>query len=527
MIYPRFSGETFWNFAAACEIFGARYPTPPLGLITVAALLPPSWSVRLVDRNVEELTESDLEWADLVMTGGMLPQHDDLLEIIDVCRKRETPVTIGGPAATSVPNFYSRANFQVLGEVEDVLGEFVAAWEAGAREGVFQAKKFEIDVRKTPIPRFDLLKFDHYLYVGVQFSRGCPFTCEFCDIIELYGRVPRTKSNAQMLAELDKLYQLGYRGHVDFVDDNLIGNKKAVKAFLPELKAWLERHDYPFEFTTEASLNLADDQELLRLMNEANFVGVFMGIESPDPDTLFQMSKKQNTRRNIADSIHKIYAAGMFVTAGFIVGFDTEKSGMAEAMVALIEDAAIPVCMVGLLYALPNTQLARRLTKEGRLHPPPEFASSRADQCTLGLNFDTLRPRQEVLTDYKNILERVYHPAAFAGRLQRLANLLDNSNRKRQGVAGDSRRKFQSTVQRIIDNLPDCPDAFRRILVQCATSNPNSLRSIVTLMAFYLHLGPFSRHVVAQIEHRIADLDEVSLPQRAPTDGPTYPAPSA
>ena len=515
MIYPRFAGDTFWNFAAACEIFGARYPTSPLGLITVAALLPPSWTIRLVDRNIEELTDSDIAWADLVMTGGMLPQHDDLLEIIDLCRKRGTPVAIGGPAASSVPHFYARANFQILGEVEDVLGEFVTAWDAGAREGVFQAKKFEIDVRKTPIPRFDLLKFDRYLYIGVQFSRGCPFTCEFCDIIELYGRVPRTKTTAQMLAELDTLYQLGYRGHVDFVDDNLIGNKKAVKAFLPELKEWLERHDYPFEFTTEASINLADDAQLLRLMNEANFVGVFVGIESPDPETLIQMSKKQNTRRDIADSVHKIYAAGMFVTAGFIVGFDSEKSGMADAMVALIEEAAIPVSMVGLLYALPNTQLTRRLTKEGRLHPPPEFASSRADQCTLGLNFDTLRPRREILLDYKRILEKVYDPAAFAGRLRQLANLLDNSGRKHQSAAGDTRRKFQSTVQRIIENLPESSDLFRPILVQCATTNPNALRYIVTLMAFYLHLGPFSRHVIEQIEHRIAELEVTSQSQPA------------
>ena len=322
-----------------------------------------------------------------------------------------------------------------------------------------------------------------------------------------HGRVPRTKTNAQMLAELDELYRLGYRGHVDFVDDNLIGNKKAVKAFLPELKSWLERHDYPFEFTTEASLNLADDSELLRLMNEANFVGVFVGIESPDPETLVQMSKKQNTRRSIPDSVHRIYGAGMFVTAGFIVGFDNEKSGMADAMVALIEDAAIPVCMVGLLYALPNTQLTRRLTKEGRLHPPPEFASSRADQCTLGLNYDTLRPRKEILLDYRNILEKAYEPEAFAGRLQQLAKLLDNSNRKRQGTAGDARRGFQSKVQQIINSLPGAQDQFRKILIQCATENPNSLRTIVTLMAFYLHLGPFSRHVIEQIEHRIAELE--------------------
>jgi radical SAM superfamily enzyme YgiQ (UPF0313 family) len=518
LVYPRFAGETFWNFAAACEIFGAKYPTSPLGLITVAAMLPSSWNLRLVDRNVEDLEDSDLAWADLVMTGGMLPQHDDLLEIINLCRARGKPVAIGGPGATSVPHFYAKANFQVLGEVEDVIHDFIAAWEAGAREGVFQAKKFEIDVRKTPIPRFDLLKFDRYLYVGVQFSRGCPFTCEFCDIIELYGRVPRTKSTPQMLAELDRLYELGYRGHVDFVDDNLIGNKKAVKAFLPDLKKWLEQHDYPFEFTTEASLNLADDDELLRLMNEANFVGMFVGIESPDPETLVQMRKKQNTRRSIPESVHKINAAGMFVTAGFIVGFDNEKPGMAEAMVELIEESAIPVCMVGLLYALPNTQLTRRLTKEGRLHPPPEFASSRADQCTLGLNYDTLRPRKEILTDYRDILQKAYEPEAFAGRLRKLVTLLDNSTRVHQSATGDTRRKFQSTVARIIERLPGARDEFKQILVQCATQNPSSLRTIVTLMAFYLHLGPFSRHVIEQIDQRIAELDDEPVrPLHLPT----------
>ena len=329
LVYPRFAKGAFWNFQAACELFGAKYPTAPLGLITAAAMLPSAWAIRLVDRNTEDLNDADLDWADLVMTGGMLPQLPDLVEIIDMCRARNKPIAIGGPGVTSVPYAFTKANFQILGEAEAVIDDFVAAWEAGVREGVFEAPKFTIDVTKTPIPRFDLLKFDDYLYVGVQFSRGCPFTCEFCDIIELYGRVPRTKTTPQMLAELDRLYELGYRGHVDFVDDNLIGNKKAVKAFLPDLKKWLEEHDYPFEFTTEASINLADDPELLRLMNEANFVGVFVGIESPDPETLRQMKKKQNTRRSIPDSIHKIYAAGMFVTAGFIVGFDNEKGSIA------------------------------------------------------------------------------------------------------------------------------------------------------------------------------------------------------
>jgi radical SAM superfamily enzyme YgiQ (UPF0313 family) len=503
MIYPRFGAGTFWNFAAACELFNARYPTAPLGLITVAALLPAVWTVRLVDRNTEALADDDLEWADLVMTGGMLPQYFDTIEIIDLCRARKKPVVVGGPGVTSVPHLYDKANFQVLGEAEGIIDKFIAAWEAGAREGVFEAEKFTIDVTKSPVPRFDLLKFEHYLYIGVQFSRGCPFTCEFCDIIELYGRVPRAKTNAQMLHELDTLYGLGYRGHVDFVDDNLIGNKKAVKSLLPELKIWLDRNQYPFEFTTEASLNLADDAELLKLMNEANFIGVFIGIESPDTSTLVAMRKKQNTRRDIAQSVHRIYAAGLYVTAGFIVGFDSERGSVADSIIELIEEAAIPVCMVGLLYALPNTQLTRRLATEGRLHADLLWdPAAGMDQCTQGLNFDTLRPRREIFSDYKHVLEKIYEPVAYAKRLQRLARLLGKSNPNRQVRANDSRSKLGGleVVHRIVSRLPGAQDIFRQTIIQSASTNPQWARIIVLLTAFYLHLGPFSRHVIRQID---------------------------
>ena len=352
----------------------------------------------------------------------------------------------------------------------------------------------------------------------MQFSRGCPFTCEFCDIIELYGRVPRTKTTPQMLAELDRLYELGYRGHVDFVDDNLIGNKKAVKAFLPELRKWLEEHDYPFEFTTEASINLADDPELLQLMNEANFVGVFVGIESPDPETLRQMKKKQNTRRSIPESIHKIYAAGMFVTAGFIVGFDNEKVSIADAMVELIDDASIPVAMVGLLYALPNTQLTRRLTQEGRLHPVPN-AAPKEDQCTHGLNFDTKRPRREILQDYRDILEKVYDPLAYAGRLNRLIDMLNNTSRAHQMKGSDSRSRGgagnMEMVQRLVAKLPEPKRIFWEAFTRCVATNPKSVRYIVLLLAFYMHLGPFSRYVIDRIDQMIAELDEPHLPVHA------------
>jgi radical SAM superfamily enzyme YgiQ (UPF0313 family) len=513
LVYPRFAADTFWNFAATCELFGARYPAAPLGLITVAALLPSSWAVRLVDRNAEELTGQDLEWADMVMTGGMLPQQPDTLQVIDICHAKGKPVVVGGPAVTSTPHIYEKADFRVLGEAEGIIDAFVAAWEAGTREGLFEAEKFTVDVTKSPIPRFSLLNFSYYLHIGVQFSRGCPFVCEFCDIIELYGRVPRAKSNSQMLAELDELYRLGYRGHVDFVDDNLIGNKRAVRTFILELKSWLETHDYPFEFTTEASINLADDDDFLQAMSEANFVGVFVGIESPDPDTLVATRKKQNIRRSLVESIHKIYAAGLFVTAGFIVGFDGEKGSIADAMIELIEDAAIPVCMVGLLYALPNTQLTRRLEKEGRLHPTPDsYLPGSADQCTHGLNFDTLRPRQEILHDYKRILEKVYEPVAYAGRLERLASLLDNSHRNRKTTASESRHRFGAAdiVTRIITKLPEPREIFWPALTKCISSNPQSARWIVALLALYLHLGPFSRYVIGKIGDKIEELDVVA-----------------
>ncbi len=264
LVYPRFLDKSFWNYKATCEATGARYPAAPLGLITLAALLPAEWNLRLINRNTEALTDADIAWADVVMTGGMLMQQFDTLELIDLIQAHGKPVAVGGPDISSSPHVYEQADFKVIGEAEDIIKDLVAAIRRGERQGRFEAEKFQVDVTTSPVPRFDLLKFDHYLHVGVQFSRGCPFTCEFCDIIELYGRVPRAKTNAQMLKELDALYACGYRGHVDFVDDNMIGNKKALKKFLPELVAWQKERGYPFEFSTEASVNLADDDELLR-----------------------------------------------------------------------------------------------------------------------------------------------------------------------------------------------------------------------------------------------------------------------
>jgi radical SAM superfamily enzyme YgiQ (UPF0313 family) len=511
MVYPKFIPNSFWNYTEACELVGAKYPAAPLGLITVAAMLPKHWEIRLVNRNTEPLTDADLDWADLVMIGGMLNQQPDFIYLIDLAHLHGKPVCVGGPDVSSSPHLYADADFQVIGEAEQIMVHFIAAWESGERKGVFIAEKFKIDVTQSPMPRYDLIKFDHYLFIGVQYSRGCPFTCEFCDIIELYGRVPRTKTNDQMLAELGALYKLGYRGHVDFVDDNLIGNKKAVKQFLPHLTNWIKQHDYPFEFSTEASLNLSDDDHLMEMLRDANFFSVFVGIESPDTETLIQIRKKQNTRRNIAESVHQIYAHGLFVIAGFIVGFDSEKGSIAEPMVELIEEAAIPIAMVGLLYAMSATQLGRRLAKEGRLHDGHDlYKIGDGDHCTAGLNYDTLRPRQDILRDYKHVLQRIYAPQAFANRLKRLADLIDRSKSRRRPPVGDIKFRGGAAehINKILDRMPEQREIFQDALNYCFETNPRLVRFIVPMMAIYLHLGPFARKVIAVIDRQIKALDE-------------------
>lgn len=521
LICPRFSGQSFWNFTAGCEVFGAGFPAAPLGLITVAALLPAAWDCRLINRNTETLADADLDWADVVMTGGMLPQRLDTQTVIALAQARRKPVVVGGPDATSVPHEYETADFRVLGEAEGVIDAFIAAWESGARSGLFVAEKFKIDVTKTPIPRFDLLQRHHYVYLGVQFSRGCPFNCEFCDIIELYGRVPRVKTIAQILAELDALYRIGHRGLLDFVDDNFIGNKKAVKQLLPHLIAWQKAHGYPFEFSTEASINLADDDALLALMREANFMVVFVGIESPDPTTLVSMQKKQNTRRVLADCVHKIYRSGMFVIAGFIVGFDSEKDAIADAMIDCIEATGIPVCMVGLLYALPNTQLTRRLEQEGRLFPASHtieriLEDNGGDQCIAGLNFETARPRRDVLIDYKRILERIYDPAVYYARVRTVVGMLDRPALDRSAAPRVTRvggirlaqwRLLWRLLWRITLRQPNALVPFARALHLAATTNPRAVQTVGALAAFYLHLGPFSRFVIAALDRQIALAD--------------------
>ncbi len=507
LVFPQFPHHSFWSFRSSISLLGARAFAPPLGLLTVAALLPREWSVRLVNKNTDTLTDADLAWADIVMTGGMLTQRLDTLAVIDLCHAHDRLVVVGGPDATSCPDEYASADFLVLGEAEGVLSRFTDAWASGATSGVFEAPKFSIDVTTSPIPRFDLLTFNHYLCIGVQFSRGCPFTCEFCDIIELYGRVPRAKSIEQMLGELDTLYRAGHRGHVDFVDDNFIGNKKALKLFLPALIDWQQARRYPFRFSTEASINLADDAELLRMMKRANFFVVFVGIESSNTDTLVSAQKRQNTRRDLVASVHTLYRAGLAVIAGFIVGFDTEQRPVADEMADYITASSIAMCMAGLLTALPNTQLTRRLQREGRLLP---FDPAGGDQCSGGLNFTTLRPRREILMDYRRLLAAIYEPAAYFGRVQVMDRLLNPSGPAsrpswrawfRLGVAF---LRFSGRVLR----EPAIGRYAWRVFAECVWRRPGNLEAVMLFIGAYLHLGSFVRFLLEDLDRKIQKLEE-------------------
>jgi radical SAM superfamily enzyme YgiQ (UPF0313 family) len=390
------------------------------------------------------------------------------------------------------------------------MADFAAAWRRGDRRGMFVAQTFP-SLHDSPLPRFELLKLQHYMHVGVQFSRGCPFNCEFCNVIELNGRVPRFKTNEQMLHELDVLYALGYRGHVDFVDDNLIGNPKIVRPFLEMLSEWSERKGRPFLFSAETSLNLADSEEMLGLMRRSGFFAIFIGIETPDTRTLLSVKKRQNTNRDLASSIHKIYRAGIFVNAGFIIGFDAEADSVAEAMTRCIEEMAVPICMVGLLYALPNTQLSRRLHLEGRLHPDSDRVRGEdtADQCSSGLNFDTLRPRADILKDYRAVLQSIYHPANYFGRVRRMARSLDPVPERLVNVLPHLLRDIRSFLRiswRLGVRDREVRGPYWKALGYCFLRNPSAFRTAVSFAALYLHLRPFSGYMDARLQDQIGAL---------------------
>jgi len=445
LIYPEFP-DTYWSFKHALKFLGKKAAQPPLGLMTIAALLPKKWNKRLIDTNVERLHDRDLLWADVVMLSGMHIQQQTLVAIIERCQKLGRRTVVGGPIASSLPAEELKADHIVIGEAESLIADLARDLEQGTAKPLYQAaEKPEMDT--SPLPDLSLIKMNRYSTMTVQYSRGCPFNCEFCDIIEIYGRRPRTKAIAQVLAELDQLYAVGWREAVFIVDDNFIGNKKRAKELCAALAEWRGQHKTSFDFLTEASLNLADDPELMQLMKDAGFISVFLGIETPDESGLISANKLQNTRRSLLDSVALIQSYGMQVMGGFILGFDTDKDDIFDRMVDFIQKSGIPIAMVGLLQAMPGTQLFRRLWREGRI-VDMDAGNNTGDH----LNFLPHMDSAKLVEGYRSVLDRIYSCEAYYDRVKLYLNRTHPKNgeqkSQQQWFTRSNARAFVTSILR-------------------------------------------------------------------------------
>jgi radical SAM superfamily enzyme YgiQ (UPF0313 family) len=510
LVQTKFSDHSFWNYQDVCKIAGKKYPAAPLGLLTVAALLPQHWNFKLVDENVESLTDEHLRNADLVCIGGMLSQQNSMLKLIKRAHKLNCIVVVGGPDPTSQPDLYSEADFLVLNEGEITIPLFIEDLKKGATSGRYFSSD-KADMQKAVVPRYDLIRFDDYLMMGLQYIRGCPYNCEFCDIIELYGRIPRFKKNEQIISELNSLYDLGYRGHIDIVDDNFIGNKKKVKELLREIIVWSKEHSYPFYFTTEASLNLADDEDLLQLMKDADFRYVFLGIETPDNDTLALNNKSQNVNKSIKEAVMKILSFGIVSNGGYIIGFDSDRPQIAEQMIASIQDSGICMTMIGLLSSLPGTQLTRRLENENRLFPftNQNIDEGTIDQTTSGLNFLTLTPRIEILKRYVNVIETVFKPLNYYKRV-----IYTGLNVRPQYK---HKPDFKTWLVYMRSFLRICKIAgfsketgfwYWKMFFTIIFRNPKGIEAAVNLAAMFIHFNKQKDYIITVTRKMISDIEK-------------------
>ncbi len=506
LIYPLFP-KSFWSFEKTLALLGHKAMLPPLGLITVAAILPQEWEFKLVDRNVRQVTEPEWAWADLVILSAMIVQKEDFLNQVQEAKRRGKAVAVGGPYPTALPNEAKAADadYLILDEGEITLPLFVEAIERGDAGGIFRSGGEKPDVSQTPIPRFDLLEFDAYSEMSVQFSRGCPFQCEFCDIIVLYGRKPRTKTPAQLVAELERLYELGWRRSIFMVDDNFIGNKRNVKLFLKELKPWMVEHRYPFSFATEASIDLAKDQELMDMMVQCNFGAVFLGIETPDEESLTLTQKYQNTRDSLSDAVDAIAKSGLRVMAGFIIGFDGEKSGAGDRIVQFVEKTAIPTALFSMLQALPDTALWHRLKKEGRLRTE----SADVHQTTL-MNFVPTRPLEEIAREYVEAFWKLYDPERFLDRTYRHYRILGQATYPKKGKR--AKKKLSWMVVRALLTIGWRQGVLRktrwqfwRNLYLMYRHNPGGVSSYLSTCAQIEHFLDYRQIVKDQIEVQLAE----------------------
>ena len=511
LVVPRFSDFSFWNLTPVYHLSGHKYLSAPLGLLTVAGMLPRDWELRLADLNCRPLSDEEIDWADLVMAGSMIIQQLATADLIRRVHARGRPIAVGGPDPTSQPWLYEDADFLVLDEGESTVPLFLRAWEAGERRGTFRASGPRPDLRTSPVPRYDLARHEDYLYIGVQSSRGCPHACEFCDIVKLFGRSPRYKEPGQVLAELEALLAAGYRGHVDIADDNLIADKRAAKELLRRLEGWSRERGWPFFFSGQVSLDLASDEELLDLVGRCDFRYLFVGIETPDPALLLATHKKQNLLAPVSESVSRIHAAGPLVMAGFILGFDGEKAGAARAVARCVEETGVCVAMVGLLTSLPGTELDRRLRREGRLlirEGGAKIEPGETDQMTGGLNFLPLRPRREILREYRDALASIYSVPSYFGRIRRSLSA-QRPRWRHRGELHFLPRALLTGIWISLDLLvrPSAALDFLWTLLTVIPRGPAAAAACLVLSGYYLHLERQTSHVIAHLGRQIADVE--------------------
>jgi radical SAM superfamily enzyme YgiQ (UPF0313 family) len=413
LVYPRIP-DTFWSFKHALRFVSKKAGEPPLGLLTVAAMLPSEWQKRLIDLNVRTLRDSDVLWADYVFLGAMSVQEASARDVIAQARRLGRKVVAGGPLFTSRHDEFEGVDHFVLNEAEITLPLFLRDLADSRPKPLYTTDQWA-DLKATPVPLWELVDLRDYAIMNIQYSRGCPFDCEFCDITVLYGRAVRAKSADQVIAEMERLFQLGWRDHLFFVDDNFIGNKARLKKeLLPDLIEWMENHKHPYTLSTEASINLADDEDLMRLMFRAGFESVFVGIESPNESSLLECKKTPNRNRDLLQSIHVIQDSGIQVHGGFIVGFDNDPPSIFDTLIAFIRESGIVTAMVGILNVPRGSRLYKRLVQEGRL-----LRTTTGDNTALSLNFVPKMDREELLKGYNRVLATIYSPREYYARIHR------------------------------------------------------------------------------------------------------------
>ena len=479
LIYPEFP-DTFWSFKHALKFILKRASLPPLGLLTVAAMLPDAWRPRLIDLNLRALRERDLEWADIVFISAMIAQRSSAETVIAQCRAAGKLIVAGGPLFTSAHEEFPDVDHFVLNEAEITLPGFLHDFGEGVARRVYATTRFA-DIANSPAPRWELIDVKRYGSMAVQYSRGCPFDCEFCDVTAKFGHRPRTKTAAQVIKELDGLHAAGWRGQVFFVDDNLIGNKRTLRTeLLPALMAWQRAKGCRFPLYTEASINLADDSELMRLMVEAGFDSVFVGIETPDAAALAECNKRQNQGRDLIADVRRIQRAGLQVQGGFIVGFDSDTPSIFHRQVEFIQRSGIVTAMVGLLNALPDTRLHARLHHEGRL-----LGRTSGDNVDGTMNFVPVMPLETLQAGYRRILQSIYAPAPY---YQRVKTFL-REYRKPLARASWNWRHGVALVQAMVrlGVLGRERWQYWRLLIWTACHRPSLMQLAITLAVYGRH----------------------------------------